>query len=215
MSSSTRSRKPDVSPTALAAALVAALVAAAAFSAEPAHAQAPRAAPMTASAMTQAPHITRYIGDGRLAGEGKLTWLGFHVYDARLYASPRFDVAAPFGQPFVLELTYARKLEGKAIAEASRDEIQRLGLGDEAQQRRWLAEMEKIFPNVDKGSRIAGVFQPGTGARFYVDGVFAGSVDEPAFSRAFFAIWLDPRTRAPRLRESLLKPAGPTAGLAP
>jgi hypothetical protein len=212
MSSSTRSRRPDVSPSALAAALVAA----AAFSAEPARAQAPRASPMTAAPMTQPPFITRYVSDGRLAGEGKLTWLGFHVYDARLYASPRFDIAAPFTQPFVLELTYARKLEGKAIAEASRDEIQRLGLGDEAQQRRWLAEMEKIFPNVDKGSRIAGVFQPDTGARFYVDGVFAGSVDEPAFSRAFFAIWLDPRTRAPRLRESLLKPAaGPSAGLAP
>jgi hypothetical protein len=211
MSFSTRSKRPEIRATTLAATLVAAAV----LSAGPAHAQAPRATPLTANAMTQAPYITRYLADGRLAGEGKLTWLGFHVYDARLYASPRFDVADPFTQPFVLELTYARKLEGKAIAEASRDEIQRLGLGDEAQQRRWLAEMEKIFPNVDKGRRIAGVFQPGTGARFYVDGVFAGSVDEPAFSRAFFAIWLDPRTRAPRLRESLLKPAGPTAGMAP
>jgi hypothetical protein len=195
--------------------LTATLIALTAISAEPVAAQASRATPMTGIAMTQAPHITRYITDGRLAGEGKLTWLGFHVYDARLYATPRFDVAAPFGQPFVLELTYARKLEGKAIAEASRDEIQRLGLGDEAQQRRWLAQMEKIFPDVDKGRRIAGVFQPGAGARFYVDGVFAGSVDEPEFGRAFFSIWLDPRTRAPRLRESLLKPGGPSAGLAP
>jgi hypothetical protein len=198
-----------------ASALAATLIALSAISAEPVAAQAPRATPMTGIAMTQAPHITRYVSDGRLAGEGKLTWLGFHVYDARLYASPRFDVAAPFGQPFVLELTYARKLEGKAIAEASRDEIQRLGLGDEAQQRRWLTQMEKIFPDVDKGRRIAGVFQPGAGARFYVDGVFAGSVDEPDFGRAFFSIWLDPRTRAPRLRESLLKPGGPTAGVAP
>ncbi|MDZ7653525.1 MAG: chalcone isomerase family protein [Burkholderiaceae bacterium] len=211
MSSSTRSKRPEVR----ASTLVATLITFAAISAEPVAAQAPRATPMTGIAMTQAPHIARYVSDGRLAGEGKLTWLGFHVYDARLYAAPRFDVAAPFGQPFVLELTYARKLEGKAIAEASRDEIQRLGLGDEAQQRRWLAQMEKIFPDVDKGRRIAGVFQPGVGARFYVDGVFAGSVDEPDFGRAFFSIWLDPRTRAPRLRESLLKPAGPTAGLTP
>jgi hypothetical protein len=211
MSSSTRSKRPEVRGSTLTATLIALT----AISAEPVAAQASRATPMTGIAMTQAPHITRYITDGRLAGEGKLTWLGFHVYDARLYATPRFDVAAPFGQPFVLELTYARKLEGKAIAEASRDEIQRLGLGDEAQQRRWLAQMEKIFPDVDKGRRIAGVFQPGAGARFYVDGVFAGSVDEPEFGRAFFSIWLDPRTRAPRLRESLLKPGGPSAGLAP
>jgi hypothetical protein len=68
--------------------------------------------------------------------------------------------------------------------------------------------MEALFPDVDKGRRIAGVNQPGTGARFYVDGVFAGSIDEPDFARAFFAIWLDPRTRAPRLRDSLLKRPG-------
>jgi hypothetical protein len=159
------------------------------------------------------PHITRYVTDARLAGEGRLTWLGFHVYDARLYAPPRFDLADPATQPFVLELTYARKLEGKSIAEASRDEMQRLGLGDAAQHTRWLAQMEKLFPNVDKGRRIAGVNQPGVGARFYVDGNFAGSIDEPDFARAFFAIWLDPRTRAPRLRESLLKGAGPNAAL--
>jgi hypothetical protein len=167
----------------------------------------------TTVAIGAGPHITRYVGDARLAGEGRLTWLGFHVYDARLYAPPRFDLTDPATQPFVLELTYARKLEGKSIAEASRDEMQRLGLGDAAQHARWLAQMEKLFPNVDKGRRIAGVNQPGVGARFYVDGNFAGSIDEPDFARAFFAIWLDPRTRAPRLRESLLKGAGPNAAL--
>jgi hypothetical protein len=204
MSSSTRSRRPD-RRRALAATLLAA-----ALGAEPAVAQTAGAA---ASADAPA-YVARYLGDGRLAGEGRLTWFGFHVYDARLYASPRFDVADPFAQPFVLELTYARKLDGKAIAESSRDEIRRLGFGDEARQRRWLAHMEKLFPNVDKGSRIAGVYQPGGAVRFYVDGTFVGSVGEPDFGRAFFSIWLDPRTRAPRLRESLLGRSGPSAGLA-
>lgn len=165
-------------------------------------------------AMTPA-HIARYVNDARLAGEGKLTWLGFHVYDARLYAPTGFDVSNPYAQQFVLELTYARKLEGKAIAEASRDEMQRLAFGSAEQHARWLAQMEKLFPDVEKGRRIAGVNQPGKGARFYVDGNFAGSVDEPEFARAFFAIWLDPRTRAPRLRDSLLKSGGATAAIAP
>lgn len=160
-------------------------------------------------------HIARYVNDARLAGEGKLTWLGFHVYDARLYAPAGFDVGNPFAQQFVLELTYARKLEGKAIAEASRDEMQRLAFGNAEQHARWLAQMEKLFPDVEKGRRIAGVNQPGKGARFYVDGDFVGSIDEPEFARAFFAIWLDPRTRAPRLRDSLLKAGGVTAALAP
>jgi hypothetical protein len=148
------------------------------------------------------------VADARLAGEGRLTWLGFHVYDAQLFAPARFSIDDALRQPFVLELNYARKLDGKAIASASRDEMQRMGLGSAEQQARWLARMEALFPDVDKGRRIAGINQPGVGARFYVDGVFAGSVDDPDFARAFFAIWLDPRTRAPRLRESLLKRAG-------
>lgn len=153
-------------------------------------------------------HVRKYVEPVRLAGQGKLTWFGFHVYDAQLYASQGFDPRNWASQPFVLELTYARKLEGKAIADASRDEMQRMNFGSAADQARWLEAMQRIFPNVDKGRRIAGVNVPGKGARFYVDGVFAGSIDEPAFAQAFFAIWLDERTRAPKLRESLLLAAG-------
>ena len=174
----------------------------------PARAQGSASAPASAVAMTPAPYVNRYVSDARLAGEGRLTWLGFHVYDAQLFAPARFNLDDALRQPFVLELTYARKLEGKAIAAASRDEMQRMGLGTPEQQARWLARMEALFPDVDKGRRIAGVNQPGAGARFYVDGVFAGSIDEPDFARAFFAIWFDPRTRAPRLRDSLLKRPG-------
>jgi hypothetical protein len=62
-----------------------------------------------------------------------------------------------------------------------------------------------LFPDVEKGRKLAGVNLPGTGARFYFDGQLLGSIDDPAFARAFFAIWLDERTKAPQLRESLLK----------
>jgi hypothetical protein len=65
--------------------------------------------------------------------------------------------------------------------------------------------MLKLFPDVEKGRRLAGVNVPGTGARFYYEGRLLGSIDDPAFARAFFAIWLDERTRAPQLRESLLR----------
>jgi hypothetical protein len=205
MSSSTRSS----GASSIHAALLAGLLLLPALG--PVQAQVGGAAPASAAAMTLAPYVSRYVSDARLAGEGRLTWLGFHVYDAQLFAPARFSLDDPLRQPFVLELTYARKLEGKSIAAASRDEMQRMGLGTSEQQARWLARMEALFPDVDKGRRIAGVNQPGAGARFYVDGLFAGSVEEPEFARAFFAIWLDPRTRAPRLRESLLK--GPGASL--
>jgi hypothetical protein len=150
--------------------------------------------------------VRRYVGDAPFAGSGRLTWYGFHVYDATLYAPARFDPADPTTRNFVLELTYARKLDGRGIADASRDEIERLGFGTQAQRARWHEQMLKLFPDVEKGRRLAGVNVPGAGARFYADGRFLGSIDDPAFARAFFAIWLDERTKAPQLREKLLKP---------
>lgn len=154
------------------------------------------------------PHVARYIPDARAAGSGRLTWLGLHVYDARLYVPQRgFDAALLGDQAFALELTYARPLDGRAIAERSRDEIARLGLGSESQRSHWLREMTRLFPDVSPGQTIAGIHLPGAGTRFYLDERPLGRIDDPEFGPAFFAIWLDPRTREPRLRSSLLKQA--------
>jgi hypothetical protein len=129
-----------------------------------------------AAAQPEAPaHVLKYVADARVAGQGRLTWLGFHVYDAALYAPAGFTAAGSAASPFVLELTYARKLSGKAIAERSRDEIERLGYGTSEQRARWLAQMSAIFPDVEKGKRLAGVNVPGGGARFYLDGRFLGT----------------------------------------
>jgi hypothetical protein len=170
----------------------------------------PAAARAAAPAAGQAPaHVREYVGDVAPAGAGRLTWFGLHVYDATLYAPAGFEAGRPMARPFVLELTYARRLDGKGIADASLDEIERLGFGTQAQRARWREQMRELFPDVDKGRRLAGVNVPGAGARFYFDGRPLGSIDDPAFAQAFFAIWLDQRTRAPQLRESLLKGAPP------
>lgn len=155
--------------------------------------------------------VHAYVGDARLAGEGRLTWFGFHVYDARLFVPPGFDARDPTAQRFVLELIYARRLSGRSIADTSRDELARLGYGSESDRERWHRAMERIFPDVDKGRRIAGVHLPGRGARFYFDDRFVGAIEEAEFARGFFAIWLDARTRAPALRANLLRLAEPRA----
>jgi hypothetical protein len=144
---------------------------------------------------------------GRLVGAARLTWFGFHVYDARLYAATMLDANEPAAQPFALELTYARALDGKAIARTSRDEIARLGFGSDAQRQAWFGQMARLFPDVERGRRIAAVNLPGQGVRFYVDGAFAGSIDDLEFARAFFAIWLDVRTQSPDVRAGLLRSA--------
>jgi hypothetical protein len=134
-------------------------------------------------------------------GEGTLRWFGLKIYDATLWTA---GGAPGFSRPFRLELRYARRLRGAAIAERSAEEIERLGIGTPAQRAAWLAEMRGLFPDVAEGDALAGEHLPGRGARFTHNGRPLGEIADPAFSRAFFAIWLDPRTSEPALRAALL-----------
>jgi hypothetical protein len=137
----------------------------------------------------------------REIGAGSLHWFGLHVYDARLaVAGERYDPA----QPFALTLRYARDLAGARIAEASADEVRRLGFGTSADQLRWREEMRRVFPDVRRGDELTGTAVPGRGVEFALNGRPIGAIDDPAFARAFFAIWFDPRTRSRDLRASLL-----------
>ena len=87
-------------------------------------------------------------------------------------------------------------------------EIERLGLGRGARLDVWLDAMRRVFPDVRAGDRIAGVYRPGSGASFFLNGRSLGSIDDPEFASAFFSIWLDARSAAPDLRAALLPDAG-------
>jgi hypothetical protein len=151
-------------------------------------------------------HIDAHLKQARVAGTGTYTWFGLRIYDAQLWVG---DKGYADDAPFVLDLRYARKLDGVKIAEASADEMEKLGAGTSIQRTAWLARMKEVFPDVKEGTHISGVFLPGAGARFYLDGKALATVSDPEFARAFFAIWLDPNTSAKSLRTALLKDAGP------
>lgn len=151
-------------------------------------------------------HIERHVSQARSAGKGTFNWFGLRIYDAQLWVGERgYQPDAPFA----LELRYARKLDGRKIAEASASEMAKLNAGSAAQRAAWLTRMKEIFPDVKEGTRISGVFDPVGGVRFYLDGEPLAAVADQEFARAFFAIWLDPGTSARGLREALLKEAAP------
>lgn len=152
--------------------------------------------------------IRNEIGDARLAGQGSYRWFGFKIYDAQLWVGDQgYRPDDPESARFALSITYARDLYGKHIALTSIDEIRKLGFGTVAQHEVWLKQMAALFPDVHAGTRISGIYIPGHGARFYLDGNMLGEIADSEFARAFFAIWLDPRTSASSLRSSLLSSA--------
>jgi hypothetical protein len=157
----------------------------------------------------QAPaHIGSEIADARLAGKGAYTYFGLDVYSAQLWvggAGLRGEL--PGTQAFALELDYALGLSGQRIADASVDQMEKIGVGSPAERDAWQRQMAAIFPDVRRGTRLCGVYLPGQGARFYLDGKLHATVQDAAFARAFFAIWLHPNTTAKSLRSALLRDA--------
>jgi hypothetical protein len=130
---------------------------------------------------------------------------GFEVYDARLWTPVGFRHSQYAQYSFALELQYLRRLEGAAIASRSIDEMRRVGSFTDAQAQSWLAAMRELFPNVSAGERITGVNLPGVGAEFWVNGQRVGAVNDLAFARLFFGIWLDERSSEPKMRAQLLQ----------
>lgn len=134
-------------------------------------------------------------------GQGQFTWFGVAVYQASLWSPAR---PAGWEHPFALELVYRRDLSRDRLVQSSIDEMRRLGTTDEGLLTRWAGEMRKAFVDVRVGQSITGVYLPGQGCRFYVDGEFRYAVVDSQFAQAFFSIWLDRRTRNPQLRRELL-----------
>ncbi|MDB5964942.1 MAG: hypothetical protein JWQ72_1442 [Polaromonas sp.] len=148
--------------------------------------------------------LKELLPQNRLIGKGRLTYFGFQVYDARLWAEPGFKADSLASEPFALELAYLRDFANTDVAERSILEMRRSAPISDAQAQAWIAEMVRAIPSVRKGDRIMGVYRPGVGASFLVNGKPSGDIRDAAFARLFFGIWLSPQTSEPRLRSALL-----------
>ena len=133
-------------------------------------------------------------------GSGEFRRFGFLVYQATLWVGGD----DPVRPPLALRLTYQRNIAGRDIADASVNEIRNLGIADDGRLKLWGEQMVNIFPDVRPGDQLLGLHLS-EGARFFYNDRLLGSIDDAAFARAFFAIWLDPNTSAPALRSALLK----------
>ena len=141
--------------------------------------------------------------------EATLTWGPFTVYHSQLrtpngrYDGPQQDRA--------LIITYRRDIDREALVEATRDQWQAQGiLQQEPRSEAWLRMLQGIWPDVAPGSQLAFVVSGGEGQFWYrasaAQTAFTplGPRQSAAFSTRFLAIWLDPRTTYPELRQQLI-----------
>ena len=146
-------------------------------------------------------HIKEQIPNAEKVGEGRLHYLFWDIYDAELFA-PQGKLQD--GKPLALHLSYLRNITGKKIADRSLDEMRDQGIYDEATLASWHAQMLDIFPDVEKGKTLTGVYTAKGETVFYANGLEIGRISDPQFSAAFFDIWLNENTSSPDLRRKLL-----------
>ena len=162
------------------------------------------AAPGAASATVSIPPaVIEAAGPLQPLGAGKLRWFGFTIYEAALWVGPRGRQAVAEGG-FALAIRYARSIPGAKLVATSIEEIARLGFGDESKRERWRSLLSRALPAVAPGETLVGLYLPGRGVRFWHEARPTAHIADEELARAFFAIWLDERTREPELRSRLL-----------
>lgn len=141
------------------------------------------------------------VPSAQTVGKGEFHYLFMHIYDAELSApNGAFEPDAPYA----LKLTYHRAFDGVDIADESLRQMRKQGLKDEALLTRWGGEMRKVFPDVAKGDALTGVRRADGTTQFFHGEKSIGQINDPAFTDAFFGIWLSPKTTEPKLRKQLL-----------
>jgi hypothetical protein len=84
-----------------------------------------------------------YVKGLQLQGQGRMTFWGFDVYDARLYVG---DQRGQSG--FALDLNYLRSLKAADITKSTIDEMQRLGVS-ETNRSAWGKKLDGIFDHYE------------------------------------------------------------------
>lgn len=148
------------------------------------------------------PELDGLIEATRPLGSAEVTLFFFDLYRADLWTPA--DGAFSWSQPFALSLTYKRDFSAAELADSSIQEIARVGGVDEAVHAGLEAPLRGCFADVSDGDRITGVSLGADAARFFVNARYTCDIDYPSFSRLFFGIWLDPRSRDPEAARALL-----------
>lgn len=149
------------------------------------------------AAATQSLAVQSVLPEAQLRGEATFRYLGFALYQARLFT--------PEGAPldwdaeFALELTYLRDVSAEDLVNGTLTELERTG---SALPRR--EALAACFDDVTDGDRYAAITRGPDRILFLRNGSAACTLDHPGIKTGFMAIFLGENTRSGRFTRQLL-----------
>ena len=155
-----------------------------------------------AAAETHLPsELVGYMPSPQPLVSARFSFVMWAVYDATLYTPAGQKQVAP---PFALSLTYLMDLSGREIANHSIKEMRRENPIREITLAQWHSQLQAIIPDVAEGDTLTGVVGENLSTHFYKNGSKIGVISDPAFTTAFFNIWLGRNSTDQVLRNKLM-----------
>ncbi len=136
------------------------------------------------------------MSGAKVQGQGRMTYWGFDLYDAKLLQLNN-------SSGYALRIDYLKNFKSDDLREQTIKEMTQLGVPEE-NRKKWSNGLKDIFPNIATGNSLTAIYRPKVGTIFLHNEKYIGQMAGDDFSKAFFSIWLDPRTSAPQLRTQLL-----------
>lgn len=130
----------------------------------------------------------------------------FKVYQARLFVGESNATDTVQGDvPKRLEISYLRAIKAEDIIRIGDETLRRQTPADQfdALQTR-LQTINRWYTDVQEGDTYALTYVPGRGCELALNGKSLGVIEGADFARAYFGIWLDPRTTYKDFRRELL-----------
>ena len=135
----------------------------------------------------------------RPVGQASLRILWFYLYDATLLtATGEFDDKA---EPLAITIRYRRKVARERLVSETAKQLQ--GKLSPAVLQRGLEQLATLWPDIDVGDTLTFYLENSGLGHFYYNAAYLGSVEEPAFARAFIDIWIGADSAYPKLAARL------------
>lgn len=130
----------------------------------------------------------------RKVGTSRLTVLWFDIYDATLYSpSGNYEKTE---LPLKLSLNYLRDISASQLLDETDKQWRKAAISS-TQRQLWLAELAKLWPDIEKGQQLSFTQYSNSHGQFHLGSRPLGSIRSQSFAQAFIDIWLGPATSYP------------------
>ncbi|MEQ9695889.1 hypothetical protein [Shimia sp. SDUM112013] len=133
--------------------------------------------------------IKSVMPDAELRGVATFRYLGFPLYEARLFTNDAD--ALDWREDFGIELRYLRNLTRQDLVEGTMRELSRTGAPSQVR-----AQLNQCFADVDKGDRFLAVSRGEDQVSFWLNGSRTCTLRYPDIKTRFMAIFVGDNTRS-------------------